>query len=468
MATTSYSIVISGWYGSRNWGDEAILASTIGMIRRALPDAKITVFSNSPEETATLYRVGVVKQRGWASWVKRTRALLKADLFVLGGGELLYDSGAGGQASAWLRDVILAKLTGTPSMMLNGGVGLVYNRVSKCYMRQVCQSIELLTVRDAASKSHLRDLGITRPVHIAADSVFSLLRMTPEDDRSGLSEGKRKPTLGVNARPWLYRLEDIPLESRDICGPFGGTSVDYRAFKEAMAAAVDAVKRSKGIRVVFFPISCLKKPPDEFDPDILEEIANLMHDWDDVEIMEWAESIDDMIGAMKQFAVVVGVRLHALVFAALCRVPMLAIAYDPKIPAFMKLIGQEDHVVNAGDIRRELLIEKLNCLWARRNAVAAELEKNVPPLAEKAESSIPLMIQLLTDRKSKTQLVCEGVVLSLKVSKVGPLRYMQSARKIIRGVRQLPLGILAANVLEKIGGRRGKKQTGQNQKSRSG
>ena len=43
-------ILISGYYGFNNIGDEAILRTVVESVRTALPDSRLTVLSNAPEE----------------------------------------------------------------------------------------------------------------------------------------------------------------------------------------------------------------------------------------------------------------------------------------------------------------------------------------------------------------------------------------------------------------------------------
>ena len=57
-------IVISGFYGLGNTGDEAILESIVDNLREHLDQPEITVFSLSPEQTAKEHNVKTV-YRGW-------------------------------------------------------------------------------------------------------------------------------------------------------------------------------------------------------------------------------------------------------------------------------------------------------------------------------------------------------------------------------------------------------------------
>ena len=47
-----YNILISGYYGFNNIGDESILRTVIDNLREKLPDVDITVLSQSPAQTS--------------------------------------------------------------------------------------------------------------------------------------------------------------------------------------------------------------------------------------------------------------------------------------------------------------------------------------------------------------------------------------------------------------------------------
>jgi len=458
MNTPRKRIVISGWYGNSNLGDEAILAAVLTMIRRVLLNAEITVFSDSPEETSLRYQVLSVGRRGWSSRLRRMGALLGADLFILGGGELLYDSGSGGEAVHWLKEVILAKLMCTPSMYFNGGVGLVYRRISKYYIRRVCRAMELIAVRDDVSRDNLRALGIAGPIHVGADSVFALAREPlavprPKGDQPQTWESR--PTAGVNVRPWLYRLEEVPPGSRELCREFGGSSSEFRDFIKSIARAVDALRNREELDITLFPISFFRGSDNEYDVDLLEEIAHLLSDRDGVTVIGDECTFHDMLDQVRRFAIVIGVRLHALVFAALSNTPMLAINYDPKIAAFMKQLGQEEYLMDADEVTEERLSQRVGLLWENRRSIRAQLRERIPELADRAESSVEEMARLLTFRKARVRLFFEGIFLVISVIPTVPYRCLQRMLRKVRRLWDLPFAIILSRIIQRIGsGRR--------------
>ncbi|MEE8638769.1 MAG: polysaccharide pyruvyl transferase family protein, partial [Candidatus Margulisiibacteriota bacterium] len=69
----------------------------------------------------------------------------------------------------------------------------------------------------------------------------------------------------------------------------------------------------------------------------------------------------EMLSLVSQFDLLIGMRLHSLIFSAMSQVPMLGISYDPKIRAFMKKIDQPCLNVNEGLVSQKLrtVLEKI-------------------------------------------------------------------------------------------------------------
>ena len=77
------NILVSGYYGFHNAGDEAILAGMIRAVRDLEPDARFTVISGTAAQTRSMHGVNAISRGDFKSiW----RAMGRADLFVSGGG----------------------------------------------------------------------------------------------------------------------------------------------------------------------------------------------------------------------------------------------------------------------------------------------------------------------------------------------------------------------------------------------
>ena len=82
-------ILISGYYGFNNAGDEAILRLMIDNLRARCPEAGLTILSHNPEDTARRYGVRSVNRMNPFLIL---REILHCDLLISGGGSLLQDA----------------------------------------------------------------------------------------------------------------------------------------------------------------------------------------------------------------------------------------------------------------------------------------------------------------------------------------------------------------------------------------
>jgi polysaccharide pyruvyl transferase WcaK-like protein len=83
----------------------------------------------------------------------------------------------------------------------------------------------------------------------------------------------------------------------------------------------------KDFDLVFFPFQT------DQDLPVLRELSL------PISVVE-AHQPSDLLHAMQGVDVVVGMRLHSLVFALLCAVPFCALSYDPKIESFVRRVEE--------------------------------------------------------------------------------------------------------------------------------
>ena len=103
-----------------NIGDEAVLQCIISQLKSVIPGVKITVLSNSPEETAAFYSVATVNR--W-KFFKVLRAMWRSDMLILGGGSLLQDVTGTKSLFFYLSQIILARLCACPVFLYAQGIG---------------------------------------------------------------------------------------------------------------------------------------------------------------------------------------------------------------------------------------------------------------------------------------------------------------------------------------------------------
>ncbi len=218
------TILIGGYYGAGNLGDEAILECMLADMRAKEPDLQFIVTSWDVQRTSRQHHV---ESFHWSDIASLFDAVQRSDLVILGGGGLFQDYW-GLDPRSYLRssywDItaygslpLLAKLNGVPAMIYAVGLGPLTSDTALQHTRMAFENCQLATVRDADSLALLEKSGFdlhakkTPRVRVLADPVFSL-QTTDKDDQEAKEylermhlAGKRD-ILGIVLRYWDFSV----------------------------------------------------------------------------------------------------------------------------------------------------------------------------------------------------------------------------------------------------------------------
>ena len=306
---------ISGYYGFDNAGDEAVLEAMLQALgERAPAGSEYIVTSGNPSRTAARYSGGPWRVRpiGRQGPAELARAIAGCDVFLSGGGSLLQDVTSLRNVVYYTTLMRVAKLCGKPVMVYAQGVGPLRSPKARKLTRLVMQAAAVVTLRDTDSLDLLRQIGVRRACEVTADPVLAL---RPE----ALAEPRPvEGTWLVNLRPWSPS------------GP--GESAD--APLDQVAQAIVATARTHGARLRFLPMQPETDGPlcrglQEENGDAGLDSCVATEGFGPSRIMAEAGRGELMIA----------MRLHALIFAAVQGLPCVAINYDPKVAALAKLMG---------------------------------------------------------------------------------------------------------------------------------
>src|SRR5687768_306197 len=161
-----YKVAISGSYGGMNLGDEAILSGMLKELKASL-DVDVVVFSRNPEDTEKRHKVKALAIQEMHKDEVMSE-LKKLDLFILGGGGILFD----GMVENFLRDVIWSLELNVPVMVYAISVGPLKLPESRKLVTEVLNKVNIITVRESESKRILHDLGVNLPIEVTADPAF--------------------------------------------------------------------------------------------------------------------------------------------------------------------------------------------------------------------------------------------------------------------------------------------------------
>lgn len=305
-------IVISGYYGFANAGDEAMLAAIVKALRSTETTVELTVLSGDPEVTAARHRVSSIHR---FNLFEICKALNGCDLLLSGGGSLLQDVTSKRSLLYYLSILALGLCLKKKVMLFGQGIGPIRCGWLRRLTKLICSRVSLITVRDQDSLYELRRLGIpAAKVQLTADAVLTLPQEGSEQGRELLDSfgvPRDKLLIALSVRKWQE---------------------DDRYLLE-LAKAADQLAAQCDAHIVLLP---LQYPVD------VEPCKRLQHfmDYQTASTVLAVDcSTEQFLSLMANFDLLIGMRLHALIFAAVMELPFVAVSYDPKIDGFVKDIN---------------------------------------------------------------------------------------------------------------------------------
>ncbi|MCL1804556.1 MAG: polysaccharide pyruvyl transferase CsaB [Clostridiales bacterium] len=324
-------IVVSGYYGFDNCGDEALLLAIIHCLRKLRPDARIVVLSGNPAKTAAVYGVRAVDR--WKP-LSVAMELLTCRLLISGGGSLIQDVTSARSPKYYLAVILSAALMGKKVMLYGQGVGPLADPGNRKWAARILKRCHEIAVRDARSAELLKELGVERDIQVACDPVMALSYedVNREEIRKELQEmnilddsgRKRKPLLLVAMRSWKDNRHMAPVAEL----------LDAQARMGWDVLLVPA----------FFPA----------DMEAVNEIGNRMTER--LYCLGQCLSAGQFLALTAYADRVFSMRLHGLISAMAMGAPMLGLSYDPKVDAFMEQAGLERYCLSYEDFDWETAV----------------------------------------------------------------------------------------------------------------
>lgn len=317
-------ILLAGYYGFGNLGDEAILEMAIKQILEITNRKNITVLSGNKEATSKKYNINTIDRYNVFSIISK---LIKSDALVFGGGSLLQDITSKRSIYYYLFLIRLAKIMNNKVIMLSQGIGPIINENSNKAVQSTLGFVDYITVRDKHSKEFLESIGMDKnKIFLSTDPVINL---RAGENYLAKNSGKKKVCFSL--RNW---------KNADV--------------SEKIAKLTDKLINNN-IECYFIPFYYNE------DLELIDEVEKNIGD----KAVYYKEKLttSDAFDIIKGMDVLVGVRLHSLIFAAAANVPFAAVSYDHKVDHFvnsvnMKVACSIDNI--DVDLLYDEIIEKIN------------------------------------------------------------------------------------------------------------
>lgn len=339
--SASPRLLLAGFYGVRNLGDELMLRCLVRWMDPVHP--VITVLSERPDECArtsdlpALRNVPLLGQWAWfdawgrGSAVRLLRQMSGFDGLVGGGGDVLRDDRGWRHLSFATEKYFVAKAFGTPWYVLNAGIGPPTTRCGRRVLRYVLERARQVVVRDRRAYEVALDARGPTETYFAGDIVLSLPRLFPEECRADAAGSGNAPYV-------LVCLRGNP----DTFGRFAMTEPRL----QQLAGALDAIA-ARGLQVAFLPF---QQHDTEDDDTLHRAIAGRMRQRDAVRFVPWTVDVRRVAGLFREARLVVAMRLHAAVLAEAFETRTAILAYDRKLLEFATQRGLT--AIEAADLDR--------------------------------------------------------------------------------------------------------------------
>lgn len=353
MTVSTSRILLSGYYGFGNFGDEAILRIIVDELRARRPADTLTVLSADPVRTASTFGVAAVPRMSASAVGEAIRA---SDLVISGGGGLLQNATSLRSLLYYTGVIRSAARAGRKTAIFAQGIGPL-DFIGKHIVKGTCGDVGLAIVRDAQSAALLQPLVPRVHVEIGADPVFLASADAPQAARDALAR------------------EGITDASGDIVTVVVRKSPLLPRIAVALAAGIDRIVQKTGAHAVFVP---LQRPDDvEASIDVIRRCKSAPT------LIGGGYDLATMTALVRRSAAIVSMRLHALILAARLGVPLLAIPYDPKVSGLLDELTYPLPALDRGTPGPPLF----DRLWDARASLAEHLTRAVEPLARRAATS---------------------------------------------------------------------------------
>ena len=286
-------VVISGYIGFDNFGDEALLSVLLQNLKAQ--GVKTTVISANPAKTAFMYGVKTCKT---FDIFRVMISILHSDILISGGGSLLQDKTSLKSLLYYLFVIFCAKFFGKKVIIFSQGIGPINNSFAKFITKYFLKQCDLLSVRDEKSLFLLRGWGIDK-VEFDSDAVFNI----------DIPKYEPQNIVGIQLRNWKNLSEEFLEElANQVVKDFADKEVLLFSFQDSLDYEVCRTFQTK----------LLLKAPHIKTQIIKNDYPN------------------SILESFKTLEYLIAMRFHACLLATKFGIKTLAINYDEKVEKLAK------------------------------------------------------------------------------------------------------------------------------------
>ncbi len=341
------NILLSGYFGFGNFGDEAIFA----VMKRRFEKLGLNVFSlvKNPVGCHEFSR---------SRFKDIVRAIWNSDIVLNGGGGLLQDKTSMKSIVYYLSILFLSEKFHKKSACFAQGIGPINKSLSKLLLRYVLNNADFITVRDKYSENVLRESGVTnKNLFVTADVAFLF------DDEEEIF---------------------LPFENFILYSP--GKAIRMPK-KETLISVGRSIQKETGLPVIVVPFYPAR------DGALAKEVADELKAYFVI-----PEKIAQYPYIVKKSSFVVGMRYHSVLFSILKHRAFIGMPYDPKVKALTDEAGIKS-IDSYENLNLHDFMEVFRYNFSHRDEIEEHLRSETTVFKKKAEENFELFRKKFLDRR---------------------------------------------------------------------
>lgn len=355
-------LMLCGYFGCQNAGDEATINAVLPEIRRFAPDIIPVV----PAKRKAILPQGV-SRIGRFSVLSLIRELKKTRLFVLCGGSLIQNSTSGRSLLYYSLLCFLADRCGAKIMIFGGGIGPVTGP-GGC--RRACRMLEradIITLRDPDSVTLAGKLGADNSgIILSADAALNTAAEPLDPNR----ELPKNRYYAVSVRP-LRGLRGYDCKSE-------------KTILDGICTAVGMICEKYELIPLWIP----------FAPEDVPLIKRLSRRLPKGKVLPLLPP-EKIVGVLSSCVFSVGLRMHMAVFSSCAGIPAICVSYDPKVASFASYAGHPDAVFITENTDKKDLAKRISSDVDVLLCVLSEVKERISSRAGELRLSAKADIEIL-------------------------------------------------------------------------
>ena len=347
-------IILMGFYGGVNFGDEVILESIFSLYKEELSRSLLTIACTKPEYIINRFSVrGFKLDWRMLNLIHFYYEMKNNNLLIVGGGGLLQDYGNFPPKAILviMPKVLIARLLGKPVIFLSIGLGPIDTRMGKVLTGIISKLVNLITVRNIEDKEILFNLGLNKKkIHVLPDPGFGMNTILKKRKRNYIENNK---CFGIAILPFFKQAHN--------------EHYNDKINREVMIKVCNHLIEEKDYSITFFP--CSEEGDNEENLDIINGVYNKNR----VKTIYW--NIGNRINYKFFYEIdfLIAMRLHPQILASFFGIPFISIIYHPKIKRLLKMLDYCDYACDLTSVTAERILFLVEKLESDKNKISKKL-----------------------------------------------------------------------------------------------